>query len=592
MEIFIRAFFAVFFIHVICCGLIHNEISSTTDLLSSKIPIIRADTRLESKDKNCLPVVRPIVNPNSAETDNPNLYRLVELIEYIDTVYGFSERESWKSYQALINAKQYFVVSRDLQRSNIPLSGELKQSRLLSPSWQTGQSNDYLLPAPSYPDMGLVPLPSHMESELSPTLSNEQEILPSDSLSDAATSHLFCLDQNIFLGGHGEIWRAHLIDQSQSREEHLYNKTFILKRMRVQQRHSAIYNCAQREIYYGKLLRNVTHENSHTQHADNSSQHSFARFVEYFVDEKVDSTGSSVGDYWLVFEDEGLSLQALLYKQHRGESAERGPGNILLESSEIWLRIRNDSRLLRALLCQIISRVEALHERQIVHRDIKPSNVLIDLKQALRRRERGAQQVTDEELLIAFNKLKIADFSSAYSFARDEETVQTMKSLYTLTAERDTSAAERDGDGEVVRDRPSILEETLAYAPPEVLLPIRSNALFDGYDASCSDQQDNGYGYQHVDGYGCPAFNLLRPESYDIWSIGVLALEVILGSVNSIFTLDPRTTLEVKRRLRKWRLKSKGEGEREREQREMDWATLEKNALYLAALSEYCIFDR
>jgi hypothetical protein len=87
----------------------------------------------------------------------------------------------------------------------------------------------------------------------------------------------FCLEENIFHGGHGEIWRAHKVNRLGIVN---YDLTYILKRMHVKNRDYILY-CAKREIYFGKLL------------ADRSS---FARFITYFVTED---------DYWLVFHDEG-----------------------------------------------------------------------------------------------------------------------------------------------------------------------------------------------------------------------------------------------------------------------------------------------
>ena len=87
----------------------------------------------------------------------------------------------------------------------------------------------------------------------------------------------FCLDENIFHGGHGEIWRAHKVNRVGIVN---LDSTYILKRMHVRDRND-ILHCAKREIYFGNLL------------ADRSS---FARFITYFTTED---------DYWLVFHDEG-----------------------------------------------------------------------------------------------------------------------------------------------------------------------------------------------------------------------------------------------------------------------------------------------
>lgn len=96
---------------------------------------------------------------------------------------------------------------------------------------------------------------------------------------------LFAIDQNIFKGGHGEIWRGRKITK-----DGIIDKTtsYILKRMHIYNRPD-ILRCALREIYFGRRLRGV---------------HEVARYVTNFV---------IVNDYWLVFRDEGVSLQKLLY---------------------------------------------------------------------------------------------------------------------------------------------------------------------------------------------------------------------------------------------------------------------------------------
>jgi hypothetical protein len=100
---------------------------------------------------------------------------------------------------------------------------------------------------------------------------------PQQHRSSCLLNQSFCLEENIFHGGHGEIWRAHKLN----RQGHVnLDSTFILKRMHVKGRDDILY-CAKREIYFGRLL---------------SDRQYFARFITYFTTEE---------DYWLVFHDEG-----------------------------------------------------------------------------------------------------------------------------------------------------------------------------------------------------------------------------------------------------------------------------------------------
>jgi serine/threonine protein phosphatase PrpC len=91
---------------------------------------------------------------------------------------------------------------------------------------------------------------------------------------------------------------------------------------------------------------------------------------------------------------------------------------------------------------------------------------------------------------------------------------------------------------------PSPGEQTNEYAPPESYL-----------------------GPQWV------PFDSRRPHSYDSWSIGVLALELLLGTPN-VFTVDQRTTVLLTSKMKK-------EGASDQEL---------QRALYLAALSQFCIY--
>ena len=121
---------------------------------------------------------------------------------------------------------------------------------------------------------------------------------------------------------------------------------------------------------------------------------------------------------------------------------------------------------------------------------------------------------SDEDLRI---HCRLGDFSSVYDSYTD-------KNLYT--------------------HGPTIEELTIEYSPPETLL-----------------------------GSSWKSFSEKRPESYDSWSIGVLALELLLGTPN-VFSVDQRTTA-----LLTHKLQNKGASEKEI-----------RRALYLAALSQFCIY--
>ena len=309
------------------------------------------------------------------------------------------------------------------------------------------------------------------------------------ALQQCLENSTFCMEEHIFHGGHGEIWRAYRIDEATN--EMVTDELYVMKRMITLNRPD-ILRCALREIYFGKLLQNRS---------------SFPRFITHF-------TVAEKSEYWLIYRYEGISLQKLISAIENQTS-----DMMLLKPSNIWKRLRttkSGSTSLKGMMFQLISNVAELHSLGIVHRDIKPSNILfnVELKP----------------------KLILADFSSAMN---QEIAVE---------------------DRYYPAEGPSTKEATLAYAPPEVLLSM--TALKEG--ASLDDL------------VGGIAYYASRPESYDIWSVGVVFLELLLGT-SDIFNVDQRTASMIKLQLRK---------------RNMQHPTLSKNALLLASYADYCIYEQ
>ena len=200
--------------------------------------------------------------------------------------------------------------------------------------------------------------------------------------------------------------------------------------------------------------------------------------------------------------DEGVSLQKLLY------SITMSKVSAVMEPSLLWRKLRTSkgASSLRGIMQQIVASVATLHFKGITHRDVKPSNILLN---------------TEEEA-----RILMADFSSAVS----EESLS--EGLYGVLG-------------------PLVAEETLQYAPPEVLL-------------SMSSQYEREIPY-----------NMKCPTSYDSWSVGVVFLEMILGT-SDVFTVDQRTAALIAHRM-------KGSGADSQET---------SDAMLLAAFADYCIYRR
>ena len=260
-----------------------------------------------------------------------------------------------------------------------------------------------------------------------------------------------------------------------------------------------ILRCALREIFFGSQLRSIYRK--------------VARYESYFV------VG---GDYWLVFVDEGISVQQFLYAVIWADTT------AILEPSLIWEKMRttNDGLdTMKSLLYQVIEGVAELHDLGIVHRDIKPSNILVNADQ------------TNKDVTVL-----IADFSSSIS----DECLASQ--LYGKKV-----------DDDHYEFHPSQAEETLQYAPPEVNL--------------CNDCSSSHYTF-----------------AYDIYSVGVLFLEFILGTAD-IFVADQRTQAMIHHKLRQHEgatMKNTISGD---EGKVLSYMSKFKELSYRAALAEFCIYN-
>ncbi|GKZ00765.1 hypothetical protein MPSEU_001028300 [Mayamaea pseudoterrestris] len=334
---------------------------------------------------------------------------------------------------------------------------------------------------------------------------------------------LYQMQSRAFAGGsHGEVWRgrrrrraACLKSDCGCDEDDAENEPLIFKRLRIEHGYRVL-EAGLREIHFGRWL---------AQQASTTAA-LYTQYVDHFFRTRRDGEL----ELWIVFRDAGPSLRSYLYTavsmgefvfyqpsdlwtrlrmSVSGQSV-AGPGvNTSLEPYEVTDVARAGRKLMRTVLKQILEAAAHLHEHSIVHRDIKPSNVLC------------ITNMDVEDVSIDFDlvlvKCALGDLSSAW----DE---YSRSNLYTRG--------------------PSRLEQTDDYAPPE--------AIF-GY----IDRQPNP---------------IIEP-SFDSWSIGVLALEMLLGTPN-VFSVDQRTTAILTHKLT-------NEGTSKKDI---------QRALYLAALSQFCIF--
>ncbi|XP_024635859.1 uncharacterized protein [Medicago truncatula] len=296
---------------------------------------------------------------------------------------------------------------------------------------------------------------------------------------------------------------------------------YILKRIMVE-KGSAVYLSGLREKHFGEIFLNASmcfedvllagKSNCVYETSQYDSEYSFqnkfrlqgaiyeegldhiARYVESFE--------SRSNEIWLVFSYEGVSLSKLLYTVEDAnntaekERLEQVKQVRILRPSKWWRWLKTTEEgqeEMRNLIWQLLLALKSCHDRNITHRDIKPENMVICFEDP----ESGRCLKDAPTKLNNFStKMRIIDFGSGI----DEFTI---KHLYASTG-------------------PSRAEQTYEYTPPEALL----NATW----------------------YQGPTSSTLK---YDMWSVGVVMLEMVLGTPN-IFQINALTRALLDRHLEGW----------------------------------------
>ncbi|XP_023889066.1 uncharacterized protein LOC112001119 isoform X2 [Quercus suber] len=307
---------------------------------------------------------------------------------------------------------------------------------------------------------------------------------------------------------------------------------FILKRMMVE-RGTAVYLSGLREKYFGEvfsnaskslggLLSNSVVEESHVGFTDlieanepmiHENTWSFEneflndRLQRAILEEGlnhiaryVESFESRSNEIWLVFRHEGISLSKLMYTVEDVDDNADGVEQVkhvqILRPSKWWHWLKTTEagqEEMRNLIWQLLLAIKSCHDRNITHRDIKPENMVICFEDQETGRCLKGSPSGDKNFI---TKMRIIDFGSAI----DEF---TLKHLYGSTG-------------------PSRAEQTYEYTPPEALL----NASW----------------------YHGPKGTTVK---YDMWSVGVVMLELILGSPN-VFQISSLTRALLDQHVQGW----------------------------------------
>ncbi|XP_054801635.1 uncharacterized protein LOC129305686 isoform X2 [Prosopis cineraria] len=316
---------------------------------------------------------------------------------------------------------------------------------------------------------------------------------------------------------------------------------YILKRIMVE-RGAAVYLSGLREKYFGEVFLNASmcfedllsagNSNRVSQKAQfrsygqlktndsmlhyirNSwgSENSFANKVHLqkaihedglnHIARYVESFESQSNEFWLVFHYEGISLSKLMYTVEEAydtadsERSEQVKHVQILRPSKWWHWLKTTEegqQEMRNIIWQLLMALKSCHDRNITHRDIKPENMVICFED--QETGRCLKEVPMISRTISA-KMRIIDFGSGL----DEF---TLKHLYGSTG-------------------PSRAEQTYEYIPPEALL----NATW----------------------YQGPTSSTLK---YDMWSVGVVMLELVLGTPN-VFQISSLTRTLLDRHLEGW----------------------------------------
>jgi serine/threonine protein phosphatase PrpC len=349
---------------------------------------------------------------------------------------------------------------------------------------------------------------------------------------NAAKEDEFDFNETAFAGGsHGEVWRG----KRRCRQGLTTGckDNLVFKRLRVE-RGYRILEAGLREVYFGSWLAERSED----------SADQFTRYIDHFFREQDGRL-----ELWIVFKDAGASLRSFLYT---GSLV----GNyVVYQHSRLWTHIRlsvsgvceksgspssdgscNQSSSIKGKQLMRMVLGQVLRSAAFLH-----ENGIIhrDIKPSniMCTTDLDMENFLLSDLFLPSVKCVLGDFSSAWDDFSG-------RNFYTRG--------------------PSRAEQTDEYSPPESVF----KNFFNG--------------------------TIIDP-SFDSWSIGIVALELLLGTPN-VFSVDQRTKAIISHKMRK-------EGASDRE---INYALYlyvriallsasssktSSNTYFRAALSQFCIFN-
>jgi serine/threonine protein phosphatase PrpC/serine/threonine protein kinase len=348
--------------------------------------------------------------------------------------------------------------------------------------------------------------------------------------------------KSAFAGGsHGEVWRGRRrCDESENAKQTCDEKTpLILKRLKVE--HGlAVLEAGLREVYIGNLLTRDPAAKSH-----------FTSYVDHFFREvpRPSFLGRGLSkehELWIVFEDAGPSLRSYLY------TAVSSGEFVLHQQSSFWTALRlnaaNISQTTENDKCLVPTNSWGTDPSDKPQQQHKAQRNTTTVARALMREILG-QILTSAAYLhdrgVVHRDIKPSNVMCTTSFDPAKADITQLDPTEVSCLLGDFSSVwDSFTERNLYSKGPSVNEQTLEYAPPEA-----------------------------QPGPNWIPFEKQKPEAYDSWSIGVFTLELLLGTPN-VFSVDQRTTALLTNKMQK-----KGASQEEIQR-----------ALYLAALSQFCIY--
>ncbi|KAK6590838.1 kinase [Cryptosporidium xiaoi] len=209
-----------------------------------------------------------------------------------------------------------------------------------------------------------------------------------------------------------------------------------------------------------------------------------SRFLHIFEEPVEDKVQNQSSNIWLVYRYEGTSLSNLLFEINEDGS--------MVPSEFWWKNIKDESgnkNVIKNILHQVFIGLKDAHELGIIHRDIKPSNIFISTTMD----NNGVETVY----------ARIGDWGSAMITSE-------YKHRKKLFGGVDLKELQEGLYGET---GPTEEDETEGFQPPEVQFRSFYHGLSD---------DDNQY----------------RTLSYDIWSVGIMMLQIIWGNLEIFSVLN------------------------------------------------------